>query len=196
MSEATEIRDQMDSPNTRKAAAGAVDQVIATGREVQNAAVDLANSSAEAIKGHASDALEAAKGVAAQAGDRLQDKLSEQKGAGADYVNTLADTMRRAAGEFDSDIPIAGSYIRKAADRVDDAADALRTGNFNDLVSGAQAFARSQPTAFLGLAVLAGFGAVRFLKSSSAMASSGGSSEANPDPSATRPAYRPTNANV
>jgi len=33
-------------------------------------------------------------------------------------------------------------------------------------VRGAQSFARRQPTAFLGIAVLAGFGVVRFLKSS------------------------------
>ena len=39
-------------------------------------------------------------------------------------------------------------------------------GNVSDLIRGAQSFARRQPTAFLGLAVLAGFGAVRFLKSS------------------------------
>jgi hypothetical protein len=35
------------------------------------------------------------------------------------------------------------------------------------LVRNAQSFARRQPTAFLGMAVLAGFGVVRFLKSSS-----------------------------
>ena len=44
--------------------------------------------------------------------------------------------------------------------------DSIRTGNFNDLLRETQDFARRQPTAFLGLAVLAGFGAVRFLKSS------------------------------
>ena len=81
--------------------------------------------------------------------------------------------MRRAAGEFDADIPVAGTYIRKAAAQVENAADALRRGNLNDLVQGAQAFARNQPTAFLGLAVLAGFGAVRFLKSSSGLSHSG-----------------------
>ena len=40
----------------------------------------------------------------------------------------------------------------------------LREGNFSDLVQGAQKFARSQPTAFFGLALLAGFGAIRFLR--------------------------------
>jgi hypothetical protein len=75
--------------------------------------------------------------------------------------------MRRAANQFDADIPVAGTYIRKAAVQVENAADALRKGDFNDLVQGAQRFARDQPTAFFGLAFLAGFGAVRFLKSAS-----------------------------
>ena len=74
--------------------------------------------------------------------------------------------MRRAAREFDKDLPIAGSYIRKAAAQVETVSDSIRTGNFNDLLRETQDFARRQPTAFLGLAVLAGFGAVRFLKSS------------------------------
>jgi hypothetical protein len=80
--------------------------------------------------------------------------------------------MRRAAREFDADLPLAGTYIRKAASQVEGVSDSIRTGNFNDLVRNAQAFARRQPTAFLGIAVLAGFGVVRFLKSSSEGASS------------------------
>jgi hypothetical protein len=50
---------------------------------------------------------------------------------------------------------------------VEGASDSIRTGNLNDLVRNARSFARRQPTAFLGRAVLAGFGVVRFLKSSS-----------------------------
>ena len=85
-------------------------------------------------------------------------------------LNTSAvwlNTMRRAAREFDTDLPIAGTYIRKAASQIEGVSDHIRNGNLNDLVRNAQSFARRQPTAFLGLAVLAGFGAVRFLKSSS-----------------------------
>jgi len=74
--------------------------------------------------------------------------------------------MRRAAREFDNDLPIAGSYIRKAASQIEGVSDSIKNGDFNDLVRGAQQFARRQPTAFLGIAVLAGFGLVRFLKSS------------------------------
>ena len=143
------------------------EQAKAAGRDVQNAAVELANTSAEALKGHASHAVEAAKDLASTAQDRLQVKVAEQKGLGADYVNNFAGAMRQAANHFDSDVPVAGTYIRKAADQIETAADALREGNFSDLVQGAQRFARSQPTAFFGLALLAGFGTIRFLKSAS-----------------------------
>ena len=143
------------------------DKAKAAGRDVQNAAVDLATASTEVLKGHASHAMEAAKDIASSAQDRLQDKVAEKKGLGADYVNNFADTMRLAANHFDADVPMAGTYIRKAALQIENAADALREGNFSDLIQGAQKFARSQPTAFFGLALLAGFGAVRFLKSAS-----------------------------
>ena len=142
------------------------DQALAASRELKDKAAGLAGSSAEAIKGRASDAMDAARDMASQATDKLKQTVDDQKNVGADYVGNLADTMRRAAREFDHDLPIAGAYIRKAASHIEGVSDQIKTGNFGDLVSGAQAFARRQPTAFLGLAVLAGFGAVRFLKSS------------------------------
>jgi hypothetical protein len=142
------------------------DQAISASREIKEKAIGVATASAETIKGQASDFVDAAKDVASQATDKLKQTVEGQKTAGADYVGSLADTIRRAASEFDNDLPIAGTYIRKAASQVEGVADKLRTGNFSDLVQGAQSFARRQPTAFLGLAVLAGFGVVRFLKSS------------------------------
>jgi hypothetical protein len=153
--------------NTDDLLKATADAALAAGRQIQDTASDLAHSSAESLRGHAAEFTDAAKDIASQAGNRLQEKVAEQKGAGADYVSNLAGTMRRAAGEFDSDIPLAATYIRKAASQVESAGYALREGNFNDLLRGAQSFARNQPTAFFGLAVLAGFGAVRFLKSSS-----------------------------
>jgi ElaB/YqjD/DUF883 family membrane-anchored ribosome-binding protein len=162
-----------------------VDQALAAGRDLQRSAADLAQSSAEVVKTQASEFVDAAKDIASQASDRIQEKVSDQKGVGANYIGNFADTMYRAAGEFDSDIPLAAKYIRKAASQVEEVSDAIRKGDFNDLVRGAQSFARKQPTAFLGLAVLAGFGIVRFLKSSaissgqSAAASPGASFEAN-----------------
>jgi hypothetical protein len=140
---------------------------MSVGKDLKGKAKDFAENSTGALKDHAADLVDAAKDVASQATDKLKDAVNDRKSSGADYVGSLADTMRRAAREFDTDLPIAGSYIRKAASQVESVSDSIRTGNFNDLVRNAQAFARRQPTAFLGLAVLAGFGAVRFLKSSS-----------------------------
>src|SRR5213076_3234937 len=122
---------------------------------------------------HASDFVDTAKDVASQATDKLKQTVEGQKSAGADYVGGLADTIRRAAREFDSDLPVAGTYIRKAASQVEGVADTIRTGNFKDMVRSAQSFVRRQPTAFLGMAVLAGFGVVRFLKSTASSDDSG-----------------------
>ena len=142
------------------------DQAISAGRDVKDKAIGLAAASSETIKNQASEFVDAAKDVASEATDKLKQTVDSQKSAGADYVGSLAGTIRRAAKEFDGDLPIAGTYIRKAASQVEGVADTIRTGNFKDLVRGAQSFARRQPTAFLGMAVLAGFGVVRFLKSS------------------------------
>ena len=143
------------------------EQAVSAGRDLKDKASDLAGASAETLKAQVSGVVDAAKDVASQATDKLKDTVAERKGAGADYVGSLADTIRRAAKEFDADLPIAGNYMRKAATQVAGVSDSIRTGDFNDVVRNAQDFARRQPTAFLGLAALTGFAVVRFLKSSS-----------------------------
>ena len=142
------------------------DQALSAGREVKDKASGLVDAASNTVKDKASEFVDTAKDVASQATDKLKQAVDDQKSAGADYVGTLAGTIRRAAKEFDGDLPIAGTYIRKAAAQVEGVADTIRTGNFNDLVAERSQFARRQPTAFLGMAVLAGFGVVRFLKSS------------------------------
>lgn len=142
------------------------EQVATAGRDLKEKASELAETSSEKLKEQASEFADTAKDMASDAADRLKKTMSEQKGAGAEYIGTLAETMRRAAREFDNDLPVAGKYIRKAAAQVENVSDSIKTGDFNDLLNGAQSFARRQPTAFLGLAALAGFAAVRFLKSS------------------------------
>jgi len=149
------------------------DRALSAGRDLKEKAIDVAGSSADALKGQASDLMDSAKEVASQTTDKLKQTVDGQKIAGAEYVGSLANTMRRAAREFDGDLPIAGTYIRKAASQVEGMSESIKTGNLNDLVRGAQSFARRQPTAFLGMAVLAGFGVVRFLKSSADSSESG-----------------------
>ena len=163
-SKSAQVADRLES--TTAAVKSLADQALSVGQEMKDKAVDVADSSVEAIKGHASDFAAAAKDVALQTTDKFKETVDGQKQASAKYMGTLADTIRRSAHEFDTDLPIAGVYIRKAAAQVEGVSDLIKSGNLKDLVRSAQSFARRQPTAFLGVAVLAGFGVVRFLKSS------------------------------
>ncbi|MDB6097576.1 MAG: late embryosis abundant protein [Gammaproteobacteria bacterium] len=129
------------------AAKSVADQALSASRDLKAKAMGLAGSSSDAIKDQVSEFIDTAKDAA--------------KNAGADYVN-LAETIRRAAGEFDGDFPIAGTFIREVASQV----DVITTGNLKDILEDARSFAHRQPTALLGIAVLVGFGLVRFLKSS------------------------------
>ena len=128
---------------------------------------DLAGSSGDRLKDQASDLANEAKKLAENATDTIKEAVSDKKDAGAAYVSSLAQAMRSAGKEFDNELPLAGTYIRQAASQVENVAGSIRTGDFNDLVRSARAFARRKPAAFVGIAALAGFAAVRFLKSSS-----------------------------
>lgn len=107
------------------------------------------------------------KDLISRASEKLIDTAEQQKMAGADFVGSIAGAVRRAAGEFEGPVPQAAEYIRYAADKMDNMSDAVRRRDVGQIVSELQSFARQQPTAFLGATFLAGFAAVRFLKSSS-----------------------------
>lgn len=153
-----------------KKAEGIVDQARAFGRDMQGQASELTQSAAETVKTQAANLKESAKDVASDAGEKLRTSMNEQKAAGADYVGNVANIIRRTAYEFDADIPQAGQYIRKAAAQLETVSDAMRNKNMSEIVGNVQDFARKQPTAFFGAAVLLGFAAVRFLKSGSGIA--------------------------
>ena len=155
------------------------EKATAAGNDLKSKASEFASSSAEQMKEQAAGFSDKAKDVADQAGEKLKEAVAERKTVGADYVGGIAEAMRRAGREFDQELPIAGKYIRTAASQVEGVADSIRSGDVGDLVRNAQAFARRQPTAFVAIAALAGFAAVRFLKSSSdsAAASARGTSQ-------------------
>ena len=146
-------------------AEGMVDQAKEFGRDMKGQASALTQSATDAVKTQAGNMKESAKEVASDAGEKLRATVSEQKAAGADYVGNVANIIRRTAYEFDSDIPQAGHYIRKAAAQLENVSDAMRNRDMSEIVGNVQDFARKQPTAFFGAAVLVGFAAVRFLKS-------------------------------
>jgi len=127
-------------------------------------------------RGMSGSGMGGVRGMATQAGEKLMDTAEQQKMAGADFVTSLADATRRAAGEFEDQVPQAAEYIRYAADQMQTMSDSLRRRDVGQMLSDVQSFARRQPTAFLGVSFLAGFAAIRFLRSSSGRMSNGGSS--------------------
>jgi len=147
------------------------DQVADAGAEVRQRASDALRASTDVARDKFQEAADAAKDVASGTVDQVQEQARQQQRTGADFVGRFAGNIREAARAFESDAPFAAGGINSAAEYVEDAAEKIRNGSFRDLVDGATDFAKRQPAAFLGISVLAGFAAVRFLK-----ASAGGSS--------------------
>ena len=137
----------------------------AMGRDLKDQASELAESVTETVKSQAANLTEQAREVASDAGEKMKTAVADQKSAGADYIGNVAEMVRRASYEFDGQLPQAGHYIRQAAAQINTVSDALRTRDISELAGDVQEFARKQPAAFFGAAVLAGFAAVRFFKS-------------------------------
>jgi len=142
------------------------DQVADAGADLKQRAGDALKASTDVAEDKLKQAADAAKGVASGAADRFQDQVKERQRSGADFVKRFAGNIRDAARAFESDAPFAARGINSAAEYVEDAAEKIRNGSFRDLVDGATDFAKRQPAAFLGISVLAGFAAIRFLKAS------------------------------
>jgi hypothetical protein len=122
------------------------------------------------------------RGMASKAGEKIMDTAERQKAVGADYVDGIAQAVRQAAGSFEEQVPQAAEYIRYAADQMETMSDSFRRRDISQMMSDVQSFARRQPTAFLGISFLAGFAAVRFLRSGAPSTSSrGGSSSGSWD---------------
>ena len=157
------------------------DQVADAGAEVKQRVSDALRASTDVAQDKLKEAADVARGVASGAVDQVQDKAREQQRSGADFIHRFADNIREAARAFGNDAPFAAHGINSTADYVEDAADKIRDGNFRDLVDGATNFAKRQPAAFLGISVLAGFAAVRFLKASGGSSASSNRRDAEGD---------------
>ena len=177
------------------------EQVADAGAEIKQRAGDVLRASTDTARDKFKEAADAAKDAAAGAADRFQDQAREQQRSGADFVGRFAGNIRDAARAFENDVPFAARGINSAAEYVDEAAEKIRNGSFRDLLDGATDFAKRQPAAFLGLSVLAGFAAVRFLKASGSQSSSGqgasgqGSTGRGSSSSDTASSYSPSSYN-
>ena len=145
-------------------------------RDFTSQAGDLKDRAADAFSQNASQLKDSGAGIAQSATRKVEDVLTSQKAVGADYIASLAQAAERAANQFDDELPQAAQYIRQASHTMSNVADNIRNREIRDLVGEVTDFARRQPTLVFGGAMLLGFAALRFLKSS---APASGSMEAN-----------------
>lgn len=151
---------------------GLKDQIGDAGADMKQRAGEALQTSTDVARDKLREATDAAKDVAGDTVDEIQSRAREQQQTGAYFIERLAGNFREAADAFESDVPFAARGINSAADYVQEAAEKIREGSFRDLVDGATDFAKRQPAAFLGISVLAGFAAVRFLRASGGNSSS------------------------
>ena len=148
------------------------DQVVDAGAEMKQRAGDAKSATTDTARDKFKKAADAAKDVVSGTANQVQGQAHDKQRSGADFIERFAGNIREAARAFETDAPFAARGIDAAAEYVEDAAEKIRDGSFRDLVDNATDFAKRQPAAFLGISVLAGFAAVRFLRASGDGASS------------------------
>lgn len=129
------------------------DKKPTTGTTTQ-AAGDIANK----MRGAAREGAEHMSAQAEHAADTVKSRA-------ADEVKDVSSALRTAADEMRSGSPQdrTFSYL---AEHLADMSDAVRDKDIGDMMAGLNGFARRNPLAFLGGAMLLGFAATRLVKAS------------------------------
>lgn len=139
-----------------------------TDKSVVDKAKKTAANLADQAKDTADSAVQSATKAAATQADAAKTSV-------ADEVSGVASALRTAADEMRSGSPQERTF-GQIAEGLADASDALRDKDLGTMVHDVTGFARKNPLAFLGGAVLIGFAATRFIKAS------GGSDTSSPAP--------------
>lgn len=127
------------------------------------------NATAEALEQRAGETIENAGKRIADSVDasvhRAQSLAERQKSLGAEQIDGVARAVHSAAREFEAEMPMVARTVHDAAVRLDGAAESLRNQSAGEVLAGIERFAREQPALMFGAAILVGFAASRFLKS-------------------------------
>ena len=139
-------------------------------RAAASAIGSQASETKEQVGQQASSVLDEAKaqgaGIADAARERAEDLAEEGKAASAERAHGLAEAVRHVADDLEGTSPEIARHVRAAAESVEGVSAALRDRSVGDLISEVGNFARRQPGAFFGAAMVAGFALSRFAKSS------------------------------
>lgn len=142
-------------------------------RDVKAKAADLTDGVARMAKENSSRLGDAAVDLANSAKGKVEESVIQRKSLSADYIGSFAQATGRAANEFEAELPQAAHYIRQASEQIQGVADTVRQKDVRELVGEVEELARRQPILFFGGAVVLGFAALRFLKSTAPAGSSG-----------------------
>ena len=108
---------------------------------------------------------------AQELGDRAIDTAKEmadqQKVAGAERVEHVAEAMRSSAEQLESSEKQLAELVGTAAGQLEGLAKTLREKDLSALMAEMEDFGRRQPAVFMGAAVALGFGIARFAKAGS-----------------------------
>lgn len=150
----------MSNPNHQPGNPGQTPQTV-TGRTRQESSTSrMAKSALDKAQ---EVGTEAAATITGQVKSLLDDKVND----GADIVGHVASSAHSAAEDLDKNSPQLAGLVRGVADRLDSYASDLRDQSIDQLVSAASNYTRRQPAIVFGLAALAGFFALRTIKSTS-----------------------------
>lgn len=124
---------------------------------------------AEQARAQAADLAESAKETARDAADSVGEEAARRaesaKSSVAAEVSDVASGLRKAAEEMRNGSPQERTF-GQVAESLADASDALRDKDLGQIMHELNGFARRNPIAFLGGAVLTGFAASRFATAS------------------------------
>src|SRR5216684_8450498 len=86
---------------------------------------------------------------------------------GVDTIASVAQAVQGAADNLETESPQIADFVREAAQTVERLSNDLRERSLGEIAASVSNFAREEPVAFFGGAVLAGFVLARLTKHSS-----------------------------
>ncbi len=133
----------------------------------------IGSKAASDAAGVVDDLQDRASSLSGKVSDKLATAADDQKNTAASKLEDLATTVHRAGEQFEGHQDVVAKLIERGADELGGLARTLRSNDLNSLMSQLQTLAKRQPALFVGVAVLAGFSAVRFVKVAASCGTSG-----------------------
>ena len=117
-----------------------------------------------------SDVRDAARDAVTQSKSFVSRQLHQQTAQWGEQIESVAQDLRNVSGQLRENpaAGIAATYVDQGADAIEQLGRYLGDVDLDRLLIDAEAFARRQPLVVAGGALVLGFAASRFIKSSSA----------------------------